>query len=193
GRAKSTTASRGRTSPPATPSLPSPITVSPWSSTRTTTMPPRSCNGSRHRADLSPCTSTRGAVCLLSKYKGTRISTGRRTHRTTTGHARPPHPQALGARPSARLGDLGAPPPDLEQRAPDPAGLALPAPSPPRAAGPHQTGVGRVRQQPPRQVLRADAQRPQAARGGGERLAQARRRRRTGAGRGIENAEDRPC
>src|SRR5262249_61733458 len=98
----------------------------------------------------SPCTSTRGAVCLLSKHKGTRISHGRRTHRTATGDARPPHPQDLGARASARLGDLGAAPPDLEQRAPDLAGLALPRPSPPPAAGPHPTRGGRARQPTPR-------------------------------------------
>ena len=64
---------------------------------------------------------------------------------------------------------------DLERRAARAAGLALPRPPSPRAPRLDQGRVGRLRQQPPRQVLRADAQGTRRARGADERVAQARR------------------
>src|SRR6476646_71433 len=132
----------------------------------------------RPRLRCSPCASTRAEV--FSPVEANREEDDRRIDgwktRVAAGHTRPAHPQGAFARGPAWLGDLRAHSAGLERRAPDPTRLALSRPPSPRALRLDQGAMGRVRQQPPGEVLRAHAERSQSARSGNGCLAAAHRR-----------------
>ena len=81
-------------------------------------------------------------------------------------NARPAHPADAGARPNPRVRHRAARQGAVPRRLSGRRELALSRAPAPNAQRLHQGRVGRIRQQPPRAVLHADARRPQAARRG---------------------------
>src|ERR1043166_7866441 len=106
----------------------------------------------RDATPWTPCTSTEGSItCPYGQA------------RPTTGHARSAHSEGRFVEARARLGHLGTDSPGVARNAADSAGVALPCPAPPRAAGLDQGDVGRVREQSEGEGLRAQARGAAAA------------------------------
>src|SRR5262249_50887816 len=93
------------------------------------------------------------------------------TRRPRPGHPRPAAPEDPRARAAARLGHQPAPALTLLRRPAGLGGIALPGAPQARAGGLDPGRVEADREQPPREVLFADAPGPPAARDGGRELA----------------------
>src|SRR5208282_228588 len=113
------------------------------------------------RSGLSSCTSTGAAVGSCRSERGTSEEP---THRLAAGNAGPADPEDSGAGAAARLGDFRAGAADFERRAARAAGLALSGAAPAGAARVDQSALGNFREQPAREVLRADRGGEKAAR-----------------------------
>src|SRR5688572_3348599 len=101
--------------------------------------------------------------------------TGRRADRPAAGHARSPHPARPGLRPPARPGHRARHRAAGRERAAHRSRVALPCAAADRGARLDCSRVGRVRQQPPGPLLRADQAGTQAARGADDPVAAAGR------------------
>src|SRR5215207_1806212 len=106
-------------------------------------------------------------MILLDNLGGGHAQAGRET---SPGHARHAHPEGALAGRAPRLRRGAAHHADVGRRAAGRGGLALPRPLPHRAAGLDHLRVGRLREQPARQVLPADARRAHTAPGRGREL-----------------------